>query len=180
MDNRRLAQRIAQLHHETRESYGVERLWHALRQQGEVCGRHRVRHLRHEHAIQSRRRRRYVRTRSTYQRAPVAPNRLAWPLISPGPDRIWVANITYVLTQQGWLYLAAVLDMYSRRIVGWAMGERADQTLASNALAMALARRHPPQVAIHHSDQGSTVTKARNTPARAISSSYKRLACSSA
>jgi len=158
LDNRRLAGRIEQLHRETRESYGTERLWRTLRQQGESCGRHRVRRLRREHAIQSRRRRRYMRTRGPYQRVPAAPNRLTWPFISPGPDRVWVADITYVPTQQGWLYLAAVLDMYSRRIIGWAMSERPDQALASDALAMALARRRPSKGAIHHSDQGSQYT----------------------
>ncbi len=158
LDNLRLAKRIEQLHGETREAYGAERLWRALRLQGESCGRHRVRRLRSEQAIQSRRRRRYLRTRSPYQRVPAAPNRLTWPFTSSGPDRVWVADITYVPTQQGWLYLAAVLDMYSRRIVGWAMSERPDQALASDALTMALARRHPPRDAIHHSDQGSQYT----------------------
>jgi len=111
-----------------------------------------------EHVILSRRRRRYVRTRGTYQRVPVAPNRLTRPLTSPEPDRVWVADITYVPTQQGWLYLAAVVDMYSRRVVGWAMSERADQALACDALAMALGRRRPPEGAVHHSDQGSQYT----------------------
>ena len=154
----RLRQRIEQLHQQTREAYGSDRLWQALRQAGEVCGRHRVRRLRREQAIQSKRRRRYLRTRSPYQRVPAAPNRLAWPFASAAPDRVWVTDITYVPTRQGWLYLAAVLDMYSRRIVGWAMGVRADQALASAALEMALARRRPLSGAIHHSDQGVQYT----------------------
>lgn len=158
LDNQRLAQRIQQLHTATREAYGTKRLWHVLRQQGETCGQHRVRRLRQRHAIQTRRRRRYMRTRAPYQRTPVAPNRLAWPFRSAGPDRIWVADITYVPTQQGWLYLAAVLDIYSRCIVGWAMGDRPEQTLACDALAMALGRRCPAPGAIHHSDQGSQYT----------------------
>ena len=158
IDNARLAQRIVQLHVQSREAYGTQRLWHALRQQGESCGRHRVRRLQREHALQSKRRRRYLRTRSPYQRVPAAPNLLAWPFVSPGPDRVWVVDITYLPTRQGWLYLAAVLDVYSRRIVGWAMGERADQALASTALEMALVRRRPPAGAIHHSDQGVQYT----------------------
>lgn len=157
-DNQRLALRIQQLHAAAHEAYGTKRLWHALRQQGETCGQHRVRRLRQQHAIQTRRRRRYIRTRAPYQRVPAAPNRLTWPFSSSGPDRIWVADITYVPTQQGWLYLAAVLDVYSRRIVGWAMGDRPEQTLACDALAMALGRRRPVQGAIHHSDQGSQYT----------------------
>ena len=157
-DNARLLQRIEQLHQQTREAYGSERLWHALRQQGETCGRHRVRRLRQAHAIRTKRRQRYLRTRSTYQRVAVAPNRLAWPFVSPGPDQVWVADITFVPTRGGWLYLAAVLDMHSRQIAGWAMGARADQALASAALDMALQRRRPPKGAIHHSDQGTHYT----------------------
>lgn len=157
-DSARLLQRIEQLHVQTRQAYGTERLWRMLRRQGETCGRHRVRRLRQVHAIRTKRRQRYLRTRGTYQRVPVAPNRLAWPFSSPGPDRVWVADITFVPTRGGWLYLAAVLDMYSRQVAGWAMGERADQALASAALRMALQRRQPGTGAIHHSDQGSQYT----------------------
>lgn len=146
------------VHAESRGAYGTERLWQALRRQGENCGRHRVYRLRLMHGLQARRRQRYVRTRGTYQRTPPAPNRLAWPFSSVGPDRIWVADITFVPTKAGWLYLAAVLDLHTRRIVGWAMGGRADQALASAALHMALERRRPASGAIHHSDQGTQYT----------------------
>ena len=158
LDDARLVQRIEQLHEQTREAYGSERIWHALRQAGETCGRHRVRRLRCEHDIRTQRQRRYLRARSTYQREPVAPNRLAWPFHSPARDCIWVADITYLPTQQGWLYLAIVLDMYSRRVVGWAMADRPQQELASAALAMALAQRQPRTDTIHHSDQGAQYT----------------------
>ncbi|WP_425481173.1 IS3 family transposase, partial [Dyella choica] len=94
-ENQRLVQCIQELHAVTREAYGTTRIWKALRQEGEVCGRHRVRRLRQQHAIQTRRRRRYMRTRAPYQRVPAAPNRLAWPFASPGRDRVWVADITY-------------------------------------------------------------------------------------
>lgn len=157
-ENARLLKRIRCLHVEYREAYGTERLWRALRQQGESCGRHRVHRLRRAGGIQTRRRRRYIQARGPYQRVPAAPNLLCWPFTSPTPDQVWVADISFVPTRQGWLYLAAVLDVYSRRIVGWAMGERADQALASQALAMALARRNPPSGAVHHSDQGSQYT----------------------
>lgn len=157
-DNARLGQRIAQLHAENREAYGTLRMWHALRQQGVRCGRHRVQRLRQVHAIQSKRQRRYVRTRSPYQRVPAAPNLLSWSFTSPAPDRVWVADITFVPTRQGWLYLAAVLDVHTRRLIGWAMGERADQALASAALEMALMQRKPAHGAIHHSDQGVQYT----------------------
>ena len=84
-DDARLVKRIEVLHQQTREAYGSDRLWQALRQDGEVCGRHRVRRLRCEHDIRTQRRRRYLRTRSPYQREPTAPNRLAWPFSSPAP-----------------------------------------------------------------------------------------------
>jgi len=157
-EDQRLLERIRCLHVQTREAYGTERLWRALRQQGESCGRNRVRRLRRDHAIQTRRRRRYIQARATYQRAPAAPNHLTWPFHSARPNAVWVADITFVPTHRGWLYLAALLDLHSRRIVGWAMGERADQALASEALAMALGRRKPAKGAIHHSDQGSQYT----------------------
>lgn len=156
-DEKLLAQ-IRQLHLETREAYGSDRMWKALCKAGEHCGRHRVRRLRRTHAIQTQRRRRYLRTRQPYQRIPPAPNLLAWPFTSPGRDRVWVTDITYVPTQQGWLYLAAVLDVQTRLIVGWAMGQRADQVLASAALTMALKRRRPAPGTIHHSDQGVQYT----------------------
>jgi putative transposase len=154
----RLLQRIEQIHQQNREAYGSDRLWHALRQAGETCGRHRVRRLRCEHNIRTQRRRRYLRARSPYQREMAAPNLLAWPFGSPGRDHVWVADITYLPTQQGWLYLAIVLDMYSRRVVGWAMSDRPQQELASAALAMALTHRQPAAGTIHHSDQGVQYT----------------------
>jgi len=117
-----------------------------------------VQRLRQTHAIQTKRRRRFLRTRSAYQRVPAAPNLLAWPFASAAPDRVWVADITFVPTRRGWLNLAAVLDLYTRRIVGWAMSDRADQTLTSAALAMALLRRKPTAGLVHHSDQGVQYT----------------------
>lgn len=158
LDNARLLRNIEQLHAQSREAYGSDRIWQALRQAGERCGLHRVQRLRSEHAIRAKRRHRYLRTRSPYQREPIAPNRLAWPFHSPSCDRIWVADITYLPTQQGWLYLAIVLDMYSRRVIGWAMADRPHQELASAALAMALSHRKPTNGTIHHSDQGVQYT----------------------
>jgi len=158
LEDARLVQRIQQLHRLAHEAYGTERMWHSLRQLGESCGRHRVQRLRRTHGIRSKRRRRYLHTRGTYQRVPAAPNLLAWPFASARVDRIWVADITYVPTRQGWLYLAAVLDVHTRRLVGWAMGERADQALVSAALDMALTRRKPAKGVIHHSDQGVQYT----------------------
>jgi len=156
--NARLLERIHALHAQSRHAYGALRLWQALRREGESCGRHRVRRLRRAHGIETKRRQRYVRTRGTYQRVPPAPNLLAWPFATAKPDAVWVADITFVPTRAGWLYLAAVLDLHTRRIVGWAMGERADQALTSAALHMAIERRQPAPGMIHHTDQGSQYT----------------------
>jgi putative transposase len=154
----RLLQQIERIHHQNREAYGTVRVWRTLRDEGKRCSLNRVQRLRQKYMIQTKRRRRYLHRRGTYQRLPIAPNRLSWPFSASATNQVWVADITYIPTQQGWLYLAAVLDMCSRRIVGWAMSDRADQPLASAALDMALAHRTPHKGAIHHSDQGVQYT----------------------
>lgn len=158
IENARLALTIECVHREFREAYGTERLWRELRDRGEQCGRHRVARLRRRHGVITKRRRRYLRARAPYQFDPIAPNRLHWPFHSAAPNRIWVTDITYVPTRQGWLYLAVVLDLFARRAVGWAMSIRQDQTLASAALLMAIEQRRPPRGLIHHSDRGSLYT----------------------
>jgi putative transposase len=154
-ENERLAAMINQVHHECREAYGTERLWRELRDRGESCGRHRVARLRRRHKITTKRRRRFLRTRAPYQLTPPAPNRLSWPFGSPDADRVWAADITHIPTRRGWLYLAVVIDLYSRRVVGWAMADRMLQGLTSAALTMAVERRRPRSGVIHHSDRGS-------------------------
>ena len=155
LENERLAATIRDLHHEFREAYGTERLWRELRDRGERCGRHRVARLRRRLAVITKRRRRFLRARASYQPLPIAPNRLTWPFASSAANRVWAADITHVPTRRGWLYLAVVVDVYSRRVVGWAMGDRMQQDLTSAALAMAIARRNPGPGVIHHSDRGS-------------------------
>lgn len=158
IENARLALTIQCVHREFREAYGTEKLWRELRDRGEHCGRHRVARLRHHHGVVTKRRRRYLRARAPYQFEPPAPNLLRWPFHTPAPDRTWVTDITYVPTRQGWLYLAVVLDLFARRVIGWAMSSRQDQELAASALTMAIDRRRPPRGLIHHSDRGSLYT----------------------
>jgi putative transposase len=158
IENARLALTIQCVHREYREAYGTERLWRELRDRGEQCGRHRVARLRRRHGVVTKRRHRCLRARAPYQFEPPAPNRLRWPFHSPAPNRIWVTDITYVPTRQGWLYLAVVLDLFARRVIGWAMSTRQDQELASSALMMAIDGRRPPVGLIHHSDRGSLYT----------------------
>jgi putative transposase len=148
------------MHQEHRQAYGTRRLWRVLIGRGELCGRHRVARLRNQHGVMTLRRRRFVRARVPYQRVPAAPNRLAWPFASATPNRLWVGDITHVPTREGWLYLAIVLDVCSRRIVGWAMASQQTCDLAERALHMAIVQRRPaPNVVLHH-DRGSQYTSA--------------------
>jgi transposase InsO family protein len=105
--------------------------------------------------LRGRRRRRFRTTTQSNHDHPVAPNHLARQFGSDAPDQAWVSDITYVWTQEGWLYLCAILDLYSRRVVGWAMGTRVDQALTLRALRMALSARAPKPGLVHHSDRGS-------------------------
>jgi len=157
-ENARLACVIRQVHLECREAYGTERLWRELRERGVSCGRHRVARLRRANNVLTKRRRRFIKARAPYDRTPPAPRLISWPFHASLPNRVWAADITYIPTRQGQLYLAIVLDLYARRVVGWAMSDRPQQELASSALEMALLHRRPPPGLIHHSDQGSQYT----------------------
>lgn len=152
--NRHLVKRMRQLHQQTREAYGTRRIWHLLRRDGVACGRHRVARLRRAHGIRTRRVRRFQRTTQSRHSEPVAPNRLAQMGEPDRPDQVWAGDITGIPTQGGWLYLAVLLDLYSRRVVGWGMSDRLKQDLVLEALTMALGRRRPSRGLVHHTDQG--------------------------
>jgi putative transposase len=155
-----LAQEIAQVHQESRGTYGSPRVHAELRARGRRVSRKRVARLMDEEGLAARRRRRFVRTTDSRHNQPVAPNLLERNF-SPGqPNSTWVTDITYVGTKQGWLYLAVVMDLFSRRVVGWSMSERIDRHLVLNALDMALKGRQPPQGLMHHSDRGSQYASA--------------------
>lgn len=160
-ENARLACVIKQVHVECREAYGTERLRVELRERGVACGRHRLARLRRESGVLTRRRRRFLRARAPYVRMPPAPRLISWPFHAPAPNRVWAADITFIPTRQSQLYLAVVLDLYARRIVGWAMADRPLQDLASSALEMAILHRKPPPGLVHHSDQGAQYTSRR-------------------
>jgi putative transposase len=157
-ENQALSEQMLVVHQDMREAYGSQRLWRELRDRGIACVRHRVRRLRRQMGLITQRRRRYLRSRGTYQRDAVPPRLITWPFQSLRRDTMWSVDITYIPTRQGWLYLAAVLDIYSRKIVGWAMSHKADQGLASDALKMAITQRKPSVGLIHHSDQGVQYT----------------------
>lgn len=157
----RLAAVITAAHRECRQSYGSRRLWRELRARGIVCGRHRMDRLRREHDVWTRRRRRFLRARGAYQRTPAAPRLLQWPFVATAPDCVWVGDITHIATREGPLLLATVIDVFSRRVVGWAMDDHQRIELTERALDMALLHRRPaPGLVLHH-DRGSQYTSAR-------------------
>ena len=155
VENQTLAKQIEAIHVQSRQTYGSPRIMEALRKQGRHHGRNRIARLMREGSLCGRQRGRYrVRTTDSNHDHPIAPNRLTEAPKATAPNQLWVADITYVETQEGWLYLAAILDLYSRKIVGWAMSERIDTNLVLKALAMALLHRKPPANLLCHTDRG--------------------------
>lgn len=147
--------KIARVHEASRCTYGSPRVTAALHEQGEQVGRNRVARLMKAAGLQGRQARRYrVRTTDSAHHDPVAPNLLAEAPAPTKPDEMWATDITYVETDEGWLYLAGVLDLYSRRLIGWAMGASLATALPLAALHMALRRRRPDTGLLHHSDRG--------------------------
>ena len=153
--DRDLAQVVTAVHQESRGTYGSPRVQAELRARGQRVSRKRVARLMNEQGLAARKRRRFVRTTDSRHNQPVAPNVLERNF-SPGqPNSTWATDITYVGTRQGWLYLAVVLDLFSRKVVGWSMSQNIDRHLVLTALDMALKGRQPPRGLLHHSDRGS-------------------------
>ena len=151
----RLKEQIRRIHKESRQTYGSPRIQASLRALGHRHGRNRLSRLMREAAVCGRQRRRYkIRTTDSNHEHPIAPNRLSRVPAPSGPNRIWVADITYLRTAVGTVYLAAILDLYSRRIVGWAVSQRIDTALVMAAWNMAIRHRQPPIGLIFHSDRG--------------------------
>lgn len=140
---------------QSRRSYGSPRVHKELREAGSTVGRHRVARLMRSHGMQSRRRRRWIRPRTGGRMTVEAPNILNRSFMAVRPNEIWVSDITYVPTRQGWLYCAVVLDLYSRKVVGWSTASDMRRGVAVEALNMALRSRQPkPHELLHHSDRG--------------------------
>lgn len=146
---------IAALHRQSRETYGRLRMHRELRAAGERVAPKRVARLLHEQGLVGTPPRRFRVTTDSRHAQPVAPNHLARQFHVPRPNCVWATDVTYVATWAGWLYLAVVLDLGSRRIVGWALSPRLDRHLVLTALDQALRRRRPPPGLLHHSDRGS-------------------------
>ncbi len=136
-------------------TYASPRMHRDLVDVGQEIGRHRTARLMRENQLVARQKRRFKRTTDSEHAWPVTPNLVAQDFMADGPDRKWGADISYVWTAEGWLYLAVVLDLFSRRVVGWSTGDRQNRDLAVEALRRAMVARNPAPGLIHHSDSGS-------------------------
>ena len=146
---------IRVIHRESRETYGSPRIWSALVKQGHGVGEHRVARLMRQDGIRAKTVTKWRTTTQSQHQFPVAANTLDRAFTVDALNRVWAGDLTYVWTREGWLYLAVLLDLYSRRVVGWAMGQRLTSELAEQALLMAVLNRTPTAGLVHHSDRGS-------------------------
>jgi putative transposase len=154
-DNERLVEQIKDIHQQSRQTYGSPRIHDELQDMKIICSQNRVARLMRQHSIAAEKKRKFIRTTDSNHSLPVAPNRLNQQFEVDRPDAVWTADITYIWTQQGWLYLAVVLDLFSRRVVGWSMAPSLERTLVVDALQMAVVARNPTEGLLHHSDRGS-------------------------
>jgi putative transposase len=140
-------------------TYGARRIWRDVLAEGVSCGLHRIERLMRQQALRARpRRRRLPPDSGERQAGAVAANVLERRFNAPAPNRRWIADFTYIWTAEGWLYVAAVIDLFSRRVVGWSMSATMTAELVTDALVMAIWRRGKPDALIHHSDRGSQYT----------------------
>jgi putative transposase len=154
-EDARLSVDIGVVHKRLRGIYGSPRIHRELRAKGYRIGKKRVERLMRENGIQGRQKRRFRRTTDSNHTQPIAPNVLRRNFATGAPNEAWVADVTYVATDEGWLYLAVILDLFSRRVVGWAASPTNDRALALIALSSAVRARRPRPGLVHHSDRGS-------------------------
>jgi len=155
LSNEALLAHIRAIHAEVKGEYGWPRVWKELLARGSRVGKDRVQRLMKMHGIKARGKRKFVVTTDSRHNLPVAPNLLARDFTPSAPDHVWSSDITYIATDEGWLYLAAVIDLFSRQVVGWSMQPHMQASLVTDALRMAWFRRHPAPGLIFHSDRGS-------------------------
>ena len=141
--------------------YGSPRVWRELRRGGLVVGRHRVARLMRLDGLRARTKRRFCVTTNSRHRLGIAPNRVRRRFTATRPNQLWLGDITYVWTKEGWMYLACLLDIYSRRIIGWAVDDTLEAAVACRALRQAFATRRPPRGLMHHSDRGLQYASAK-------------------
>jgi len=155
-----LAVQVRAIHRASRGTYGSPRVHAALRRNDIRVGHNRVARIMAERALCGRRPKRWFRTTDSAHGRPVAANLLDRRFEPQAPDRVWATDITYIWTSEGWLYLAVVLDLFARRVVGWAIADHLRTELALDALTMALGGRCPPAQLLHHSDRGTQYASA--------------------
>jgi transposase InsO family protein len=154
-DNKMLLDQIKEIHRKSRNRYGSPRITHELRKNGVNCSKNRVASLMRKNYIQAKAKKKFKATTNSKHNYPVAVNLLNQQFQADYPNQVWASDITYVWTSEGWLYLAAILDIWSRKIVGWAMSNRQTKELVVQALKQAIGRRSIESGIIHHSDRGS-------------------------
>ena len=152
--DRRHAEGIHRAHLESRGTYGSPRVYRALRDAGTPCGKHRVARIMRQEGLRGRAARRFRSVSTTRSSLPAPPDRLCRDFTAEAPNEVWVGDLTQVRTREGWLFLAVLLDLFSRKIVGYATAARPLQELALEALARAVANRQPEPGLVHHTDRG--------------------------
>jgi transposase InsO family protein len=155
-----LLKHIQAVHQQFRKAYGAVKTWKHLNKLGIACGKHRVARLRVEAGIEAKRKTRFRLTVEHHNMPHAAPDLLQRQFTTASPNRAWVGDMTFIRTRQGWLHLAVLLDLYSRKVVGWAFGTRANTQLHQQALSMAVIQRKPPAGLIHHTDRGAVYNAA--------------------
>ena len=158
--NGKLLKEIRTVHHESRQTYGSPRVYQALKQKNVPCSENRVARLMKEDGLRAKTKRRFKVTTHSKHNLPVAPNLLQRDFSPKKPDQVWAGDITYIWTAAGWLYLAVVIDLFSRSVVGWAMNKHMTRRLVMDSLTMAIQRRSPSPGLIFHSDRGSQYASA--------------------
>lgn len=153
-ENKRLLVEIKAVHKKSRGTYGSPRVYRQLRKAGETCSRGRVARLMRAAGIAAKHKRKYVATTDSRHSLPIAANLLERRFQADTPNKVWLSDITYIPTHEGWLYLSAVMDLHSRYIAGWSMREDMESGLVMGALNMAYRRRKPAPGLLHHTDRG--------------------------
>ena len=155
LEDVRLGEQVKSIHKQSRETYGARRIRHELMEAGDPISRVRVGRLMKQQDLESKSRRKFKATTNSNHGRPVSPYLLDREFCVAQPDTVYAGDITYIRTDEGWLYVAVLIDLYSRAVVGWAMSERMTAQLANDALMMAIWKRRPPKGLMVHSDRGS-------------------------
>lgn len=154
-ENERVIPVVLKAHKDSDGTYGTRRIAEEIEAYGSPCGRFRARTLMNLAGVSAKQSKKFKATTDSKHNLPVAPNLLDRRFDVAEPDRVWVSDLTYLWTRQGWLYLAVVLDLFSRQVVGWSMSHRINKKLVMDALRMGMGRRRPPPGLIFHTDRGS-------------------------